>query len=401
MKSTPSRTAIAISVLAAFFASGGLNAGHAVGDRLDAGQRDRAAGERRAGGGPALSVSVPSGDGLRLARHRDDRPLDDVRDADRDDQQGQARRTGTSGSAKMFPDSRRPRRLPTVIRAITPTPTGSRHRSRPGRSRSARSIADEVEHGDRHHVVDEQRAGGDEAEQRRELLARDGVGAAAARERVARPGGSEIATTASRTEIAIATGIDRSSAGRRRAPGPAGSPRSRRRRRDRVGAEDRQRLLLRQPLVDVLVVRERPADQPRLDPGDGAFAAGPRAGRRGLGDQLAGPGVPEVRGCGRSTRTRRSASLRPLMGRRPPIMGWAGRPHAAGGLRRVAVILLAPTIRDVGDHGVLAAHQRLLQAPRSGCRGAVPPVPRDVLGQHDDGGRGGRSGGHARSRTSR
>ena len=36
---------MAVIVLAAFFASGGLNAGHAVGDGLDAGQRDRAAGE--------------------------------------------------------------------------------------------------------------------------------------------------------------------------------------------------------------------------------------------------------------------------------------------------------------------------------------------------------------------
>ena len=46
MKITPSRMAIVIIVLAAFFASGFLNAGHAVGDRLDAGQGDRPAGER-------------------------------------------------------------------------------------------------------------------------------------------------------------------------------------------------------------------------------------------------------------------------------------------------------------------------------------------------------------------
>ena len=36
---------MAVIVLAAFFASGGLKAGHAVGDRLDAGQGDRATGE--------------------------------------------------------------------------------------------------------------------------------------------------------------------------------------------------------------------------------------------------------------------------------------------------------------------------------------------------------------------
>ena len=46
MNRMPSRIDIAVIVFAAFFASGGLNAGHAVGDGLDAGQRDRPAGER-------------------------------------------------------------------------------------------------------------------------------------------------------------------------------------------------------------------------------------------------------------------------------------------------------------------------------------------------------------------
>ena len=49
------------------------------------------------------------------------------------------------GMAKMFPDSRRPRRLPTVIRAITVTANGMRHGSRSGAMEISWSIAEEVE----------------------------------------------------------------------------------------------------------------------------------------------------------------------------------------------------------------------------------------------------------------
>ena len=45
----------------------------------------------------------------------------------------------------MFPDSRRPRRLAIVIRAITATATSIRTRSRPGRIEISWSIADDVD----------------------------------------------------------------------------------------------------------------------------------------------------------------------------------------------------------------------------------------------------------------
>ncbi len=45
----------------------------------------------------------------------------------------------------MFPDSRRPRRLPTVIRAITVTANGIRHGSRSGAIEISWSIADDVD----------------------------------------------------------------------------------------------------------------------------------------------------------------------------------------------------------------------------------------------------------------
>ena len=54
-------------VLAAFFDSGGLNAGHAVRDRLDAGERDRAACERLEQQQDAERLG-PERDGARLAR---------------------------------------------------------------------------------------------------------------------------------------------------------------------------------------------------------------------------------------------------------------------------------------------------------------------------------------------
>ncbi len=44
----------------------------------------------------------------------------------------------------------------------------------------------------------------------------------------------------------------------------------------------------------------------------------------GLATSWPGPVYRKYAECGRSTRTRRSAGLRPWMGRLPPIMGWFG-----------------------------------------------------------------------------
>jgi len=49
------------------------------------------------------------------------------------------------GMAKMFPDSRRPRRLPRVIRMIAATPTSRRQSATAGTAEMTCSTADAVE----------------------------------------------------------------------------------------------------------------------------------------------------------------------------------------------------------------------------------------------------------------
>ena len=86
----PSRTAIAVIVLAAFFDSGGLNAG----TPLAIASTPVSATEPPA---KALSRSriaerlgrARVGDGVAAGGDRHDRPADDVDEADRDDRQGQ------------------------------------------------------------------------------------------------------------------------------------------------------------------------------------------------------------------------------------------------------------------------------------------------------------------------
>ncbi len=107
------------------------------------------------------------------------------------------------------------------------------------------------------------------------------------------------------------------------------------RRADRVRAEDRQRLLLRQPLADLVLARQRPAEQRRLRTwANSSPVRRGRALRRLLGAS-AGPGRSSGSSgeCGRSTRTRRSPGLRPWSGRRPPIIA-AHRPNASRSARR-------------------------------------------------------------------
>ena len=143
MKITPSSTAIATSVLPAFFDSGGLNAGTPLAiASTPVSATEPLANARRSR--TTVSVSVPSGTasgwrgiGTTVPATMCETPFATI---------SRARPTNRYvGIAKMFPDSRRPRRLPTVISAITPTATGRRHRSRPGAIEISWSIADDVE----------------------------------------------------------------------------------------------------------------------------------------------------------------------------------------------------------------------------------------------------------------
>ena len=64
---------------------------------------------------------------------------------------------------------------------------------------------------------------------------------------------------------------------------------------DRVGAEDRQRLRLRQALAELLVARQRLADEDAADVRPDATGRGRRRAGRFLGRQVARAGVAEVR----------------------------------------------------------------------------------------------------------
>ena len=96
--------------------------------------------------------------------------------------------------------------------------------------------------------------------------------------------------------MAIATSIDSSIAA---APPTIEDPQDLlgrvRRRGDRIRAEDRQRLLLVEPLLDLGLAGERPAEDDRASTRQRTAGRGPRE-RRGLArDELAGTGVAEVR----------------------------------------------------------------------------------------------------------
>ena len=68
------------------------------------------------------------------------------------------------------------------------------------------------------------------------------------------------------------------------------------RRRDGVRAEDRQRLLLRQALAELVLARERAPEQEPAERGEGLAGGRRRGAGRFLGGQLALAGVAEVRG---------------------------------------------------------------------------------------------------------
>ena len=126
------------------------------------------------------------------------------------------------------------------------------------------------------------------------------------------------------------------------------------------------------------------ATQPRSQPGARARSppASPPAGP--------GPCSGSTARAGRSTRTRRSAGLRPCRGRRPPIMGCVRDDLVRAPVRvRYPGLCSLATIGHVRDDRVLAAHERGLEPlGRLVVEQPVPPVAGDVLGQDDDRDRG-------------
>ena len=228
----------------------------------------------------------------------------------------------------MLPASRRPRRFPMVIRVDRADP--DEHAPIEQRREGRDDLLDRRRgrHRDRQDVVDEQRRGRDERDRLADVPAGDRVRAA-----TGRVGDADLAVAdRDHDQQAADQDADLEPVGQgddaaedqdaQDLLGRVG------RRRDGVRAEDRQRLLLRQPLAELVLARERAPEQERR---------GPR--RRPCRSSSSGRWRPPWRSagpcrcsgsralCGRSTRTRRSPGLRPCSGRRPPIIR---RRRAAG-----------------------------------------------------------------------
>ena len=130
------------------------------------------------------------------------------------------------------------------------------------------------------------------------------------------------------------------------------------RRRDRVGTEDRERLLLVEPLLDVRFAGQRTTEHDPARAGDGATERRARV-RGGLaGDQLAR--------ARRSGRTGRGAARRGRVDRRPCDPCSGRRPPIIAATRAVARTAL---IDDMDQ----ACHRRPADsaAPRSGAQGSL------------------------------
>ena len=150
--------------------------------------------------------------------------------------------------------------------------------------------------GDGHDVVDQERRGGDQPEDGRQVRLGHDVRAAAVRIRAA--------------DLAVGDRDDREEerdrdrdldreeqrTGPREDQDPEDLLGRVRRRRDRVRAEDRERLLLRQALFQLVLVRQRPTEDDGPEPGESPAATRSWGGRRLTGDHLVGAGIPEERG---------------------------------------------------------------------------------------------------------
>ena len=143
MKMTPNRIAIASIVLPAFFDSGGLKAGtpFAIASTPVKATEPLAKARRISTMPsvcvPSLTASVWWGSGVTEPVAMWNRPEATMTSA--------MVTNRYVGTAKMFPDSRRPRRFATVMSAMTATATSSRTISMPGRIEISWSIADEVD----------------------------------------------------------------------------------------------------------------------------------------------------------------------------------------------------------------------------------------------------------------
>ncbi len=149
--------------------------------------------------------------------------------------------------------------------------------------------------GDGHHVVDQEGGRGNEARQRTEVLLRHRVRAAARR-----IGPADLLVREGDHREQDRDGDRDPEREDERSPG-AGQDENPQdllgrvgRRADRVRAEDREGLLLRQALADLLLARERPADRDLADPRPDPPQPRLRLVGGRLGDHLPTPGVPEV-----------------------------------------------------------------------------------------------------------
>ena len=218
----------------------------------------------------------------------------------------------------MLPASRRPRRLPSVISPIATIAISTRTRVERGDRGRDLLHGRRRRHGDGQHVVDEQRRGGDQRRDPAEVRLGHRV----------RPAAGRIGDA----DLAVAEGDDpeqdrdRDADLDREAERRAADAREQEReddllgrvggRRDRVRAEDRERLLLRQALADLLLVGERPSEEDVLEPRvDAAHASS--SGRWPRPSPSAGRGP--CSGSRASGGARRGRACRPACARR-----WAG-----------------------------------------------------------------------------
>ena len=285
---------MAVIVSAAFFDSGGLNAGtplamastpvSATEPPANALSRSR-----------IPSVSVPNGTASGSGGNWHDRPGHDAERPDGDDPEGQPDeqvgrdREDVPGLAQAAEvgDGDQPDRHE---RDLDPDVVCRREDRLDLGDRGSRRD------GDGHDVVDQECRGGDEPEDRGEVRPGDDVRPAAVR-----IGATDLAVR-DRDDRQEQRDRDRyldrheqgASAGDDQDPqdllGRIG------RRGDGVRAEDRERLLLREALLHLLLVRQRPPEDDGTEPGEGATASGPRDRCRLARDQLVRAGVAEVRG---------------------------------------------------------------------------------------------------------
>ena len=236
------------------------------------------------------------------------------------------------------------------------------------------AIADGRRHRDGHDVVDEQRGRRDQPEDRRQVGPRDDVRATAVR-----VGAADLAVGQRRPRPAAARWRSRPRSTGACAARPAEDQDPQDllgrvgRRRDRVRAEDRERLLLVEPLVDVHVAGQRATE-------DDATERGPRPGRAasaGSRPPRARPAGP-VRcsgSTGRGVARRGPAGRRACdrsAGRRPPII--VDDPSVVRTAWTMAWIQRATPSGRLGQQRVSASRIAQEGSVNAGSRGPAAPI---------------------------